>query len=314
MTVLTPEAGSEAAAAGSRGRQRRRGRLRARWTGWGFVSPFLLVFLFVLVAPIVYAVYLSLFQDKLIGGNRFAGMANYTEALKDPQFWTGFERVVLFLVVQVPVMLALALGVAFAIDSARLHWAPLYRLSIFLPYAVPAVVGALMWGFLYGTQFGLLGQLDRWFHTTLPDPLGNTLILPAIGNVVTWEYVGYNMLIFYSALRVVPNDIYEAAELDNAGAWRIIWHIKLPALRPAILVATVFSIIGSFQLFTEPAVLFPIAKDQIGSAYTPNWYAYNLSFNGQEYNYSATIAIVMGLLTVVVAYVVQRIGQRNQGA
>jgi multiple sugar transport system permease protein len=278
------------------------------------VGPFLLVFLFVLVAPVGYAVYLSLFQDKLIGGNRFAGLANYTQALTDPQFWTGFERVALFLVVQVPVMLFLALAVALAIDSARLHWSPLYRLGIFLPYAVPAVVGALMWGFMYGNQFGLVADLGRVLHSTLPNPLDNTLMLPAIGNIVTWEFTGYNMLIFYSALRVIPGELYEAAELDSASHRRIIWHIKLPALRPAILVATVFSIIGSFQLFTEPSVLFPLNKDVIGSAYTPNLYAYNLSFNGQEYNYSATIAIVMGLLTVIVAYVFQRAGQRKQGA
>ena len=308
MTVLS--AGSPPRTRGTELKPRRGG----KWTGWGFVGPFLLVFLFVLVAPIVYAVYLSLFQDKLIGGNRFAGLANYTQALRDSLFWTGFGRVSIFLVVQVPVMLVLALLVALAIDSARLHWAPLYRLGIFLPYAVPSVVGALMWGFLYGTQFGLLGDLDSWFHTTLPNPLDGTLILPAIGNIVTWEFIGYNMLIFYSALQVVPGELYEAAELDNASAWRIVWHLKLPALRPAILIATVFSIIGSFQLFTEPSVLYPIATNSIGSAFTPNLYAYNLSFNGQEYNYSATIAIVMGLLTVVVAYVVQRVGQRNQGA
>lgn len=307
MTVLSPGA--------STGAGRRRPPPRGRkWTGWGFVGPFMAVFLFTLVAPIVYAVYLSLFQDKLIGGNRFSGLANYTEAFKDAQFWSGFERVALFLLVQVPIMLILALGIALAIDSARLHWAPLYRIGAFLPYAVPAVVGALMWGFLYGTQFGLLGELDSWFHTTLPDPLGSTWILPAVGNIVTWEYVGYNMLIFYSALRVVPGELYEAAELDSASVWQVIWHIKLPALRPAILIATVFSIIGSFQLFTEPAVLFPLAKNSIGSSFTPNWYAYNLAFNGQEYNYSAAIAIVMGVLTVLVAYVVQRLGQRKQGA
>ncbi len=308
MTVLS--AGSPPSTRGTELRPRR----RRKWTGWGFVGPFLLVFLFVLVAPVGYAVYLSLFQDKLIGGNRFAGLANYTQALTDPQFWTGFERVALFLVVQVPVMLFLALAVALAIDSARLHWSPLYRLGIFLPYAVPAVVGALMWGFMYGNQFGLIADLDRVLHSTLPNPLDNTLMLPAIGNIVTWEFTGYNMLIFYSALRVIPGELYEAAELDNASHRRIIWHIKLPALRPAILVATVFSIIGSFQLFTEPSVLFPLNKDVIGSAYTPNLYAYNLSFNGQEYNYSATIAIVMGLLTVIVAYVFQRAGQRKQGA
>ncbi len=282
--------------------------------GWSFVGPFLAVFLFALIAPVVYAIYLSLYQDKLIGGNRFTGLANYTQALTDGQFWSGLGRVALFLAVQVPVMLLLALAVAFAIDSARLHWAPLYRLGIFLPYAVPAVVGALMWGFIYGTQFGLIGDLDRVLHTTLPNPFSNSLVLPAIGNIVTWEFVGYNMLIFFSALRVVPGELYEAAELDRTSAWQVIWHIKLPALRPAILIATVFSIIGSFQLFTEPNVLKPIAPDTIGTNFTPNMYAYNLSFNGQEYNYSATIAIVMGAVTVVVAYLVQRLGARNQGA
>src|SRR5579872_1028251 len=165
-----------------------------------------------------------------------------------------------FLAVQVPVMTVLALLAALALDSARLRWAPLFRLSIFLPYAVPAVVASLMWGFMYGTQFGLIGNLDRWLHTTLPDPFSSGLVLPAIGNIVTWEYVGYNMLIFYSALRVIPAELYEAAELDNASQWRIIWHIKLPALRPAMMVATVFSIIGSFQLFTEPSVLYFLNK------------------------------------------------------
>lgn len=290
---------------------RRRSRRGRKWTGWGFVGPFLAVFLFALVAPVLYALYLSLFQNKLIGGDRFAGLANYKQALTDSQFWNAFERVALFLVVQVPVMLVLALAVALALDSARLHWAPLYRLGIFLPYAVPAVVGALIWGFMYGTQFGLIGDLDRVLHQSLPDPFSNTLILPAIGNVVTWEFVGYNMLIFYSALRVVPGELYEAAELDSASAWRVIWHIKLPALRPAILIATIFSIIGSFQLFNEPNILKPLSPDTISSYFTPNMYAYNLSFAGQEYNYSATIAILMGLVTMVIAYAVQRAGTRK---
>jgi len=306
MTVLSSGAlpGIEA---GGRPRRRR------SWTGWGFVGPFLVVFVFALVAPIGYAVYLSLFQDKLIGGNRFSGLANYTQALSDGQFWSGFGRVAVFLAVQVPVMLVLALAIALALDSARLRFASVFRLGIFLPYAVPAVVGALMWGFIYGNQFGLVGDLDRVLHTSLPDPFSASLVLPAIGNIVTWEFVGYNMLIFFSALRVVPGELYEAAELDNAGAWQTIWHIKLPALRPAILIATIFSIIGSFQLFTEPAVLKPIAPDTIGTGFTPNLYAYNLSFNGQEYNYSATIAIVMGVLTVLIAYGVQRVAARNQG-
>jgi multiple sugar transport system permease protein len=287
---------------------------RRDWTGWGFVAPFLAVFVFALVAPVGYAIYLSLFQDKLIGGNRFTGFANYSQALSDPQFWGAFERVARFLAVQVPLMLVLALLAALALDSARLAWAPLYRLAIFLPYAVPAVVAALMWGFMYGNQFGLVASLDRTFHVTLPDPFSHGLVLASIGNIVTWEFVGYNMLIFYSALRTVPTDLYEAAELDGAGAWRVVRSIKLPSLRPAILIATIFSIIGSFQLFNEPQVLQPLAPNTLTTTFTPNMYAYNLSFAGQEYNYSAAVAIIMGIATMVVAYAVQLSAARKREA
>jgi multiple sugar transport system permease protein len=271
----------------------------------------MVVFLFALVAPVAYSVYLSLFQDKLVGGNSFVGFANYAQALVDPQFWTALGHVTLFLVVQVPIMLALAMVAALALDSARLRWAPLYRLAIFLPYAVPAVVASLIWGFMYGSQFGLVANLDDFFHIQLPDPFSSNLILASIGNINTWEFVGYNMLIFYSALRVIPGDLYEAADLDGAGAFRVIRSIKLPALRPAILIATIFSIIGSFQLFNEPNILKPLAPDAISSYFTPNMYAYNLAFAGQEYNYSAAIAIIMGVLTAVIAYVVQLTGTRR---
>ena len=311
---MTATSVTAASATPGRDLPRPRRRRRRNWTGWGFLSPFLAVFLLALVAPVLYALYLSFFQDKLIGGNRFAGLANYKQALSDAQFLSAFQRVALFLVVQVPVMLILALAIAMALDSARLHWAPLFRLSIFLPYAVPAVVASLMWGFMYGTQFGLIGNLDRWLHTTLPDPFSSGLVLPAIGNIVTWEYVGYNMLIFYSALRVIPAELYEAAELDRVGPFRVIWHIKLPSVRGAILIATIFSIIGSFQLFNEPNILKPLSPDTISSYFTPNMYAYNLSFAGQEYNYSATIAIIMGVATMVIAYLVQRAGTRKREA
>ena len=273
-----------------------------------------MVFAFVFLAPIAYSIYLSLFRDQLIGGNHFVGLDNYKQAFQDDQFWSSLERVSLFLVIQVPIMLGIALFVALALDSGRLFGRDFFRISIFLPYAVPAVVATLMWGFMYGTQFGLVGDINSAFDVTLPDPLSAHLVLASIGNIVTWEFVGYNMLIFYSALRVIPTSLYEAAEIDGAGQFRVITAIKLPAIRGALVIATIFSIIGSFQLFTEPNVLKPISPDTIGTNFTPNMYAYNLSFNGQEYNYSATIAIVMGVITVVIATLVQRGGQRRAAA
>lgn len=273
--------------------------------GYAFFAPFLVVFLAVIVAPLLYAVYLSLFQDRLVGGNVFVGLDNYRRAISDSLFRAGLVRVAVFLAVQVPIMLLLALLVALAIDSGRLRLPGLFRLGIFIPYAVPSVVAALMWGYLYGRNFGLIRNVGDLFHTQMPDLLGSSWMLASIGNVVTWEYVGYNMLIMYAALRAIPEELYEAAEVDGAGEFRKAWSIKLPALRQALLLATVFSIIGSFQLFNEPNVLQSLAPSVITTSYTPNMYASNLAFNGQQFNYSAAIAVVLGAVTAVVAYTVQ---------
>ncbi|WP_069885622.1 carbohydrate ABC transporter permease [Streptomyces luteocolor] len=279
--------------------------------GWGFVGPFVGVFGLVFLAPIGYALYLSLFQDRLIGGTSFVGLDNYTQALSDPRFWDGLVRVGLFLLVQVPIMLGIALLAALAIDSGRLYGTAFFRVAIFLPYAVPAVVASLMWGFMYGTRFGLVGNINEAFGVTLPDPLSPSLVLASIGNIVTWEFVGYNMLILYSALKVVPRSLYEAAAIDGAGEWRVVTSIKLPAIRGALVIATIFSIIGSFQLFNEPSILQKLAPNAITNDLTPNLYTYSLAFSGQQHNYAATVAIVMGVLTAIIAYAVQLRGMRK---
>ncbi|MGW2615742.1 carbohydrate ABC transporter permease [Streptomyces sp. NPDC001500] len=306
MTTLQPPVAAEPRPAPPPAKRDRRS-----WTGWGFIGPFVVVFALVFLAPIAYSIYLSLFRDQLIGGNQFVGLDNYTRALQDDAFWSAVGRVALFLAVQVPIMLGIALLVALALDSGRLYGKGFFRITIFLPYAVPAVVATLMWGFMYGTKYGLVGDINSAFGVTLPDLLSPSWVLASIGNIVTWEFVGYNMLIFYSALRVVPTSLYEAAEIDGAGQWRIITAIKLPAIRGALVIAIIFSIIGSFQLFNEPSILRPLALNSITTDYTPNFYTYSLSFNGQQHNYSATVAIIMGVITMIVAYAVQLRGMRK---
>lgn len=143
-------------------------------------------------------------------------------------------------------------------------------------------------------------------------PFASKWILVSIGNIVTWEFVGYNMLLFYSTLRTIPADLYEAAELDGAGQFWIVRAIKLPALRGSLVIATIFSIIGSFQLFSEPNILKPLAPGVLTTDFTPNTYAFNLSFAGQQANYAATVAIVMGIVTAIIAYVVQSRGSRTE--
>ncbi|MET8867330.1 sugar ABC transporter permease [Nonomuraea sp. NPDC004580] len=287
---------------------RRRGRPQ---TGLAFIAPFAALFALVFIVPIAYAAYLSLFQDKLVGGNVFVGLDNYTKLVADPQFWDGVGRVVRFTLVQVPIMLLLSTALALALDSLRLHGARFLRVTIFLPYAVPAIVATLMWGFLLGVKYGLFGSLNDALGTDF-DPFSPGTTLISIGVMVTWAFTGFNMLIFYAALKAIPRELYEAAAIDGANEWQIVRAVKLPALRGSLVVTVIFSIIGTFQMFNEPQILpTMVANSGVTSFYTPNLYAYNLAFTGSQQGYAAALALVMAAITIAVAYAVQIRGLRN---
>ena len=284
----------------------------SRWRGWLFMGPFAVVFVVVFVVPVLYAVWISLFQHLMVGWTVFVGLANYRRLLADGQFWSSVRRVVVFTVVQVPIMLCLSALMALALDSLRLHGMRFFRISTFLPYAVPAVVSALVWGFMYGAKYGLVGSLNAWLGTHV-DVLQPSVLLAAIGNINTWEFTGYNMLIFYSSLSTVPRSLYEAAAIDGASEWQVVRRVKLPELRGSLAITVIFSIIGSFQLFNEPSVMQNMVPgNAITTYYTPNMYAYNLSFSGNQSNYAAALAIVMAALTMLVAYAVQLRSMREQ--
>jgi len=276
-----------------------------------FVAPFLLLFLLLFLTPLGYAAYLSLFQHRLVGGTTFVGLKNYVTAIGDPLLRHGVAHVALFFVIQVPVMLVLAVLFALALDSGLLRLAKVIRLGIFLPYAVPSVVATLMWGYLYGPSFGPFAQIGRNLHVTVPNFLDSSWMLASLSNIVTWEFTGYNMIILYAALQTIPRELYEAAAVDGAGAWRIARSIKLPALRPALTLTLLFSVIGSFQLFNEPALLQQLAPNVIDSAYTANLYAYSLAFTGQQVNYAAAVSFLLGLIIVIISYVVLFLANRR---
>jgi multiple sugar transport system permease protein len=294
------------------GRRKRKAPNQHGFAGFLFTLPFMVLFVALFIAPLIYALYLSLYREQLVGGSAFVGLDNYTEGLKDKAFTSGVGRVALFMVVQVPVMLFLALVFALIIDSGKVILPKLYRVGFFVPYAVPTVIAALMWGFLYGKDFGPFADLAEKLGTSPPNFLGEGAMLWSIANVSTWTFTGYNMIIFYAALRAIPAELYEAAAVDGAGAVRTAIHIKLPLLRPAILLCTIFSVIGSFQLFAEPRVFYDLAPQVIGKSYTPNLYVYNLAFADQRLNYAAALSFLLGLVVFIVSFVVMRISSRQE--
>ncbi|HLT68352.1 MAG TPA: sugar ABC transporter permease, partial [Microbacterium sp.] len=144
------------------------------------------------------------------------------------------------------------------------------------------------------------------------DPFAPETTMASIGIMVTWGFTGYNMLIFYAALRAIPRELYEAAAIDGATEMQVVRNIKLPALRGSLTVTVIFSIIGTFQLFNEPNILSSLVSNSgITSYYTPNLYAYTLAFTGSQQGYAAALALVMAAFTIVIAYIVQIRGMKN---
>ena len=269
-------------------------------TGWLFVAPFGVVFVVFLVTPLVYAFYLSLFSKGLATGTAFAGVNNYIRAFTDPSFLKGVWFVVRFSIVLIPVQMLVSLAAALVLDNLTNRFARFARLMIFLPYAVPAVIGALMWGFLYSPSFGPLEQL---FGEDAPFLLSPDNIFYGLMNVVTWQWAGYYMIIIYAALRGIDPTIYEAAKIDGANSWQVALRIKIPMVRSALVLILVFALIGTLQFFTEPQVLGPVANGTITPDFTPNIYAFNLAFKYAQFNYASAISFSLGAIVFVGVYI-----------
>jgi multiple sugar transport system permease protein len=282
---------------------RRRRRPRKSLVGWGFVAPFAVVFLAFLVAPLLFALYLSLFQNQLIGGTRFVLFDNYVKAFTDQNFLDGVGFVIRFSLVLIPLQMAISLAVALILDVVTGAFARFSRLMVFLPYAIPAVIGALMWGFLYSKSFGPLAEVFGMFGVAGPDFLSRNLIFFGLLNIVTWQWAGYYMIILFAALQGIDPTLYEAARIDGANQWQIVFRIKIPLIAPALVLILVFALIGTLQFFNEPQILRYLAAGAISADFTPNMYAYQQAFALANYNYGSAISFALGAVVFVCVYI-----------
>ncbi|WP_026545169.1 sugar ABC transporter permease [Arthrobacter sp. 35/47] len=279
--------------------------------GWVFLAPFAVVFLVFLVLPLAYAFWMSLHTNTLAAGEQFAGLANYVTAFNDQRFLSGMGRVAAFAVVFVPLQIGLALIFALILDDVRSRLSRFSRLLIFAPYAIPGVIGALMWGFLYSPSFGPLVTFFEFLQMQAPDMLSRDSIFWSLTNIVTWQWTGYYMIIIYASLQSIDPSIYEAARIDGASKLQTALQVKVPIVASSLVLVVVFSLIGTLQFFTEPQVLAPLAGNAIDAAYTPNLYAYNLAFSYQQFNYASAISFALGLL-VFLASIIFLIATRKQ--
>ncbi|WP_030143632.1 carbohydrate ABC transporter permease [Mycetocola saprophilus] len=283
---------------------------------WLLIGPFLALFILTFALPILMAIVSSfqrverrgLFGEEGVS-TVFAGFNNYAQALGDANFITSIGRMILFGIVQVPVMIALCTLLALLLESASARWPGVFRAAFFLPYGIPGVIATILWSFLYTPGLSPLIDAAKIVGIEV-DPLGSGMVLWSIANIVTWTYTGYNMLIVIAQLKSIPGDIYEAAKLDGAGPVRIARSIQLPLIRPALMLTTVFSIIGTLQLFAEPQVL-ATSSTAIDSGYTPNLAAYTNAFAYNNYNVAAAQAVLIALIAFALSFTFLRLSNRG---
>jgi multiple sugar transport system permease protein len=310
-TALRPSAGVVARPGTPRKRRRRSAYARRRGrSGLAFVTPFMIIFTLFMVAPLGYAVYQSLYTTKLIGGTSFSGFANYATVLQSGAFWGGVIRVIVFGGIQIPVMLAIAFFFATIFDLGVARWGPLFRAIYFIPFAVPIVVSSLMWGFLLDPAYGPFNRLMNAIGFSNFNWLSTNLMLPSIIIIAIWEWTGYNAIILYTALKSVPRDVVEAAILDDTPLWKIILRIKLPLVRPAIIMLVFINTIGAMQLFIEPTILNNYQGGVVTNTWTPVIDIYNTSIANGEYQLGAAMAVV--LAAVIIAISVASLAFRNR--
>ena len=313
-TTISAERATSAspAAAGPRRRGPSLERRRQR-VGWLFVTPFLVIFALFLVFPLVYAFGMSLFTSTLATGTQFTGIANYVKAFTDPLFLEGLLRVAAYALVMIPIQLIVALAAALVLDTLATRLSQLSRLLVFAPYAIPVVIGALMWSFLYSPRFGPAGTLFDAVGLATPDFLASGSIFGSLVNIVTWQWSGYYMIVIYAALRSIDPAIYEAARIDGANGWQTALRIKVPMISSSMVMVITFALIGTLQFFTEPVVLRNVAQGAIDAAYTPNMYAFSLAFSYSQFNYASTIAFALGILVFAGSYVFLFLTRKQSG-
>jgi multiple sugar transport system permease protein len=210
-------------------------------------------------------------------------------------------------------MMIIALAMAMLMDSAVIRFRRFFRLAFFVPYAVPIVIAAIMWGFFYSPTASPIVQAFAALHLPTPTFLGPSSTLWSIANISTWEFTGYNMIIFYSALQGIPQEIYESGRLDGLSETGIALRLKLPLILPAIIVGILFSIVGTLQLFNEPTVLKNLQNATITTSYTPNIFAYNVAVVNTNFNYGGAIAVILGIVTFVFSFSFLRLTRRQLG-
>jgi multiple sugar transport system permease protein len=292
--------------------------MNSQRTAWLFLTPALLVLGVFFLLPVIAALALSLTDYDLyalanIHNLRFVALQNYWALLQRPLFWSALGHTVYFVAVGVPLSMGTSLGAALLLNSPLARCKPFFRTALFAPVVTTVVAVAVIWRYLFNTKYGManfvLGHAGIHSIDWLGDP---HWAMPTIILFAVWKNFGYNMIIFLAGLQAIPADLYEAARIDGASVWRQFRHITLPMLGPTMLMVSILTVSGYFQLFAEPYVM--TEGGPLQSTTSVLYLMYDEGFKWWNLGSASAVAFLLFLIMFAVTAVMLKLARRESEA
>jgi multiple sugar transport system permease protein len=271
---------------------------RRDWRGLLFVAPFLALYSVILIFPLLRGLWLSLYQVDLFGAGHFVGAGNYLRLARDPIFGTSLLNTFEVTLMIVPALTVFALALALALNRAS-GSAALFRGIFFSSAVLSVTIVTLVWRFVLAPDAGLLGYLSSALgFQPLPFLSDEHLVLPALAITTIWWSVGFPMLLFLAGLQQIPDEIYEAAALDNAGRWATFSRVTLPSLRRTVVLVVMLQTAAQLQLFGQSQLL--TAGGPSGASRTAVLFLFESAFGRWELGYASAAAEILFLIILAV--------------
>ncbi len=299
MLTQTPEAAVKRGRTGAQP-SRSLGRKLQR-PGAFFALPAAALLAIFFTFPLLSSLWQSFFATS--GGvSTFVGLEQYARLFKDPLIAKSLGNAGLILIIQVPLMIGLALGLAYLLNQAWLRFSSGFRLLTFLPAVTTLVAYAVVFRVMLATDGGAINQMIGLVGIPPVDWLNNEVwARVALIGAITWRWTGYNMVIILAGLQAIPAELYEAARIDGAGRWQIFTKVVIPQLRPVLIFTTITSTIGALQLFDENYIL--TGGGPSDATLTPVLYLYKVGFQHFDFGYASAIAWLLVILTAIVSII-----------
>ena len=288
--------------------------MRLPSAAWAFVLPALAVICVFFLAPVAVAVALSATDFDIyaladLDNLRFVGFDNYIHLVQQPLFWQALGNTMYFVLVGVPLSIAVSLGAALLLHSPLARFKPFFRTALFAPVVTSLVAVAVVWRYLFHTRYGVLNHaLDQTGIGPI-DWLGDPQwAMPTIILLAVWKNFGYNMVILLAGLQAIPEDLYEAARIDGASWYRQLLHVTLPMLAPTLTLVGILTTAGYFQLFAEPYVM--TQGGPLRSTVSVLYFMYEEGFKWWNFGAASAVALMLFGLIFAVTWLLMRVTRR----